>query len=105
MIKTINSNTYSLGGLVGRFLLDNDDLNDYYTPGVYSCRANATADSLKNSPTSIAFKLIVELSTGNGNPSQTLIEYNTGTRYYRQTNRYDGTGWNRWKAFVGTEIS
>lgn len=61
----------------------NADLNDYSAVGNYYCPLNATAATLKNSPTTTAFVMKVALGTGNGYPQQELITYDTGRRYTR----------------------
>lgn len=103
--NALNSKKYELGATLGNFLNNNDDLNQFYTPGTFACKTNVTAASLGNCPTTSAFKLIVEFATGNGTPCQTIIEYNTGTRYYRYTTKADGTGWSPWYKFEGTRVS
>lgn len=104
-LAALNSKKYELGSTPGNFLNNNDDLNQFYTPGNFACKTNVTASSLSNCPTTSAFKLIVEYATGNGTPCQTIIEYNTGTRYYRYTTKADGTGWSPWYKFEGTRVS
>lgn len=59
------------------------DLNSYKETGNYYCPYNVVVETLKNCPIGNAFTMKIELSTGNGYPSQTLRDHGTGFIYYR----------------------
>jgi len=68
------------------------DLNDYLTIGMFYCGMNATAATLLNSPSVLAFSLLIEKHAG---IKQTLTEYSTsGAKTYTR-NYYNGT-WGTW---------
>ena len=95
----------SLGN--GTAIPNTADLNTYTTLGNYHCAQTADARKIKHVPgfntstllnTSFsAFTMKVGYGTGTGYPCQTIIQYDTGVRYYRvQSN---GT-WGDWKEFA-----
>ena len=81
------------------------DLNSYTTPGFYSCPASATAATLTNAPTNIAFGMIVYQTSGT---CQELREYatvkNGGQRKWFRS-LYSGT-WGSWYLMydAGTDL-
>ncbi|WP_339189258.1 pyocin knob domain-containing protein [Paenibacillus sp. FSL R5-0490] len=69
------------------------DLNSYITEGEYYCPANATVETLLNSPTGEAFHLTVEPHAG---VLQTLTTFQPGNLEVFQRNYYFGWGpWNK----------
>ncbi|RPK24173.1 pyocin knob domain-containing protein [Paenibacillus xylanexedens] len=68
------------------------DLNSYITEGEYYCPANATVETLLNSPTGEAFHLTVEPHAG---VLQTLTTFQPGNLEVFQRNYY--FGWGAWK--------
>lgn len=73
----------------------NEDLNTYNTIGFYTCTSNFIAGTIQNSPTNIAFSLLVEKAAG---PVQTLKEYSTnGTAriFWRTQDEFSGA-WGAW---------
>lgn len=70
----------------------NSNLNNYTDEGWYRCRANASAATLENCPTSNAFSLEVAVHAG---ISQTLTEYMTNSPKIYCRNMY-GDAWGAW---------
>ena len=68
------------------------DMNNYKTPGFYSCPASAVATTIANCPTAIAFALLVENAAG---AVQTVTEYTTNTSAKTWRRHYYGT-WGAW---------
>ena len=70
----------------------NTDMGAYITPGFYQCNASATAATLTNCPTTVAFSMIVSQTAGF---TQTIREY--GTTYNKSWFRslYNGV-WGSW---------
>ncbi|MFD2329108.1 pyocin knob domain-containing protein [Cohnella sp. GCM10020058] len=79
------------------------NLNDIQTPGFYYCPANATVATLANTPTAMAFSLLVERHAGT---KQTLTAYpadTTSRTWYR--NYYSGT-WGPWtRIWTGNDLT
>ncbi|MDQ0658747.1 pyocin knob domain-containing protein [Paenibacillus sp. W2I17] len=70
-----------------------EDLNTYMEEGNYYCPANATVETLLNSPTEEAFHLTVEPHAG---VLQTLTTFQPGNLEVYQRNYYFGWGpWNK----------
>ncbi|APO43352.1 hypothetical protein BS614_04300 [Paenibacillus xylanexedens] len=69
-----------------------EDLNTYMEEGNYYCPANATVETLLNSPTGEAFHLTVEPHAG---VLQTLTTFQPGNLEVYQRNYY--FGWGPWK--------
>ncbi|MDT9719116.1 pyocin knob domain-containing protein [Paenibacillus sp. ClWae2A] len=69
-----------------------EDLNTYMEEGNYYCPANATVETLLNSPTGEAFHLTVEPHAG---VLQTLTTFQPGNLEVFQRNYY--FGWGAWK--------
>lgn len=65
---------------------DNEDVNNFMTPGLYICSGNATAQSLSNCPTALAFRLYVLPATSGAYLTQIYIAIagDIFIRYYRQ---------------------
>lgn len=74
------------------YIQENADLNDYTTPGMYYCGANAVVQTMSNCPTTQAFALLVEHHAG---AKQTLTEYGTANPRIYIRNYYNGT-WGSW---------
>ncbi len=74
----------------------NSDLNDYLTPGIYTCRSSSAAKTLLNCPhTSSNFKLIVNQNTGNTtsfNGYQMIA--GTAAKTFNPCIYYRGIAWN-----------
>lgn len=77
----------------------NADLNDYVSPGMYFCSANA--QNVANiPPDSItgAFSLLVEYSGAYGNGcKQTFTEHNPGITYIRRMSDISAGHWSAWE--------
>lgn len=93
----------SLSG--GTYISDSSDLNDYKTVGNYHCSGDANAATLSNCPTTHAFRMYVGYATGNTSyVYQELIDWVTGTRYYRQA-LASGNRWSNWdKSYDTTNL-
>lgn len=77
----------------------NANLNDYQTPGNYYCAANATVETMSNTPSDYAFNLEVRAAAG---VIQIFREY--GYNSYRRDfirGYYNGT-WTAWKELAVT---
>lgn len=94
----------SLSG--GTYIPDASDLNNYKTVGNYHCSGDANAATLSNCPTTHAFRMYVGYATGNTSyVYQELIDWVTGTRYYRQT-LASSNSWSNWdKTYDTTNLS
>lgn len=83
----------------GILIQNNADLNDYLTPGNYYCPGSAAAKTLINCPCDDAFIMKVELGTGTQYPTQTIVEFNTGRRFFRVF-VMDAHSWRGWVSYV-----
>lgn len=84
----------SLSG--GTEIPNNADLNTYKTQGNYHCLGDATAQTLSNCPVTNAFRMKVGHPTGGGSYTyQEIVNWNTGTRYYRQC-LTSSNSWTEW---------
>lgn len=88
---------YQTGGVNARFnslyIGEGADLNNYTTPGMYYCPANATVTTLLNCPTGgNAFSLLVEQHAGT---KQTITRYATNDISTWVRNKYS-TSWGSW---------
>ena len=72
---------------------ENSDLNDYTTPGLYSCWANATVATIANVPNTAAFSLVVLQTAG---VIQIFREYGYGFNANEYTRRYYNGTWTSW---------
>ena len=72
---------------------ENSDLNDYTTPGLYSCWANATVATIANVPNTAAFSLVVLQTAG---VIQIFREYGYGSNANEYTRRYYNGTWTSW---------
>ena len=72
---------------------DNSDLNDYTTPGLYFCPANATVQTLANVPVTGAFSLEILQAAG---VIQILREYGYSSNANEFTRRYYNGSWTTW---------
>lgn len=74
----------------------NANLNNYKNAGFYGCRLSATAETVSNTPTTVAFSLVV-LNAGNESiVTQLLSEFNTpaGSKLYIR--RCYNNSWGGW---------
>ena len=72
---------------------ENSDLNDYTTPGLYYCPANATVQTLANVPVTGAFSLEILQAAG---VIQILREYGYSSNANEYTRRYYNGSWTTW---------
>ena len=72
---------------------ENSDLNDYTTPGLYFCPANATVQTLANVPVTGAFSLAILQAAG---VIQILREYGYSSNANEYTRRYYNGSWTTW---------
>lgn len=90
---------YLLGVAPDAFVIaEGADLDTITVPGTYSCRTPAVGNTLKNSPVSTAFKLMVD-NTNAYNAAvlrQVIVEYWSGTEYVR-TSTNGGVSWDNWR--------
>lgn len=76
----------------------NSDLNSYTDPGWYYCPASATAATLSNCPTAMAFTMVVTRHAGY---NQLLIEYMPSSYKIYTRNYYNNT-WGSWQRVYTT---
>lgn len=93
------TNYYLLKG--GISISEDADLNNYKTPGNYYCNSNIIAKTLKNCPCKNAFVMKVEYGTGTNYPTQTIVQFNTGNKFFRLF-QYDVDTWKNWTSYVIT---
>lgn len=91
------SNCYVLSG--GTLIQNNANLNDFFTPGNYYCPGSVAAQTLINCPCNNAFIMKVELGTGREYPTQTIVEFNTGRRFFRVF-VIDTHSWRDWISYI-----
>ena len=72
---------------------ENSDLDDYTTPGLYFCPANATVATIANVPNTAAFSLVVLQTAG---VIQIFREYGYGLNANEYTRRYYNGTWTSW---------
>ena len=77
----------------------NADLNNYTDEGFFYVPASATAATILNCPTAIAFSLQVVKNAG---VTQTVIEYETNNWSVYQRNQYQTT-WSAWRRIAFTD--
>ena len=106
---------YSALNIGNTNILENDDLNNYLTPGVYTCMSSTIANTLANCPhIGSNFKLIVNKNRGN---NDTFYGYQmiVGTKggnpvtdvcvYYRGISMYDNAYvFSKWKIMSGSTV-
>ena len=106
---------YSALNIGNTNILENDDLNNYLTPGVYTCMSSTIANTLANCPhIGSNFKLIVNKNRGN---NDTFYGYQmiVGTKggnpvtdvcvYYRGISMYDNACvFSKWKIMSGSTV-
>jgi hypothetical protein len=89
-----NNSVPTLLGGFGQAISSNADINTavYLTPGNYVCSLNDTAKSLKNTPTSVAFKMSVS------NCLDSLVNVQSGSWVYliREIIDYNGQKWTQY---------
>ena len=102
-VELINDNNLYKKGIVlagGTVIPSNADLDTYKIPGNYYCDSNVVGATIINSPTSTAFKIIVDYASGTGYVRQTYIPLLTDV-YPICTRRLQDTGeWTAWKRFI-----
>ncbi|MDD6005668.1 MAG: pyocin knob domain-containing protein, partial [Firmicutes bacterium] len=95
-------NNYSYLGNRATRIQKNDDLNNYITPGIYTCSSVDIAKTLLNLPTGIdsSFRLEVIMNTGDEINLYGSQEMRTNSnKNFIRTIRGTG-GWTDWKEFV-----
>lgn len=83
------------------------DLNTYKKPGNYATRTGGIVPTIINAPNNVseAFNLyVIPTLDGPSFISQYLVEYISGTTYYRDY-RVNGSKWNPWKLLYPTPSS
>ena len=97
--KKTELNNYSYLGSNATRILENDDLNNYITPGIYTCSSISIAKTILNLPTGIdsSFRLEVIINTGDGTNLYGSQELRTNSnKIFIRTIR--GTdGWTAWQ--------
>lgn len=89
---------------IGTAIQSNADLNDFTTPGVYTCATVAIAGTLTHSPTTTsAFRLDVKYLNNSNRIRQELYPLRSDSAHYVRT--YTSSGWGNWYMFEGTEIT
>ncbi|AUJ86835.1 pyocin knob domain-containing protein [Enterococcus sp. CR-Ec1] len=77
----------------------NSDLNDYYSHGFYGCTSSQNALTLLNSPTTVAFTLLVMNTSSTSIATQILSEYGVGAGsklYIRRRYAAGSQVWGNW---------
>ena len=114
--KSVYDNSLTKGISDGnKTIPSNSDLNDYLTPGIYTCRSSSAAKTLLNCPhTSSNFKMIVNQNTGSAtsfNGYQMIA--GTSAKTFNPCIYYRGIAWNGtsdciyspWKKVCTTSVS
>lgn len=93
-VLDIGFETMFSGGIRPIGIPSGSNLNNYQTPGFYSCRSSATAATLSNCPTGgIAFGMRVEQTSG---VIQTIHTFpSSGWRMFKRSYYFE-TGWGPW---------
>lgn len=84
-------------GIVPIEISEETDLNTLTTPGLYRCRLSATAATLVNSPTEIAFMLEV---LPNNSVTQRITEYRASELPRSFMRNYYNSAWSVWYEYV-----
>lgn len=92
----IDTNTYLLSG--GNSIPNNTDLNNILDIGSYYCENIYKTATLTNCPTTSAFTMKVEHSTGVSYVCQTIRDFANGDEYYRFKNE------NKWEQWHKTSV-
>lgn len=85
----------------GTTINQNDDLNDYTTPGVYTA-VLATAQTLSNTPCQAGFKLVVMQGYSSNYISQFIFRGNTNQWWYRSYSYINEPIWTDWCSYLPT---
>lgn len=95
---TIDSNLNKATTFVPTEITASSDLNTYTTSGIYKCSTDANASTITNSPTDLAFSLLVETHSG---VKQTVTDRDTASPkvYVRNKN---GDTWGSWARVYST---
>lgn len=87
------------------YIPENDDLDNYKTPGCYSCASGTVANTISNSPFSSSYILFVYRTDGTdgeySNRMQYALRYD-GTWKHRRTS---GSGWTSWTQLKFTDTT
>lgn len=108
----LSGNTYNLKDADARealgkyFALDGgtvipsgDDLDDYKTPGTYTCASVSAASGIANTPLNVAFRMVV-MRVNSGTTTARLFQIvfpNGFVRFYLRY--YGGSSWSTWRLF------
>lgn len=95
-IKIAANNLMVKSLYAGVLIPANSDLNNYTTPGNYTCNKSADVPSLSNCPVAVAFGLTVYYVLNASYLKQEINEYNSETRYERHC--INGT-WGEWRVY------
>ena len=102
-LSTSNVNNLIQSAFKGQTIEAQSNLNNFLTPGIYKCTTNNTAQTLTNSPTTLAFNLIV-LEHAQDSVRQILIINDTndnGNKIFTR-NYYDYmSNWSNWTQIYG----
>lgn len=85
----------------GSALKQDDDLNDYITPGVYTA-VLATAQTVKNTPCKVGFKLVVIQGYSSNYISQFVFRGNANQWWYRSYSYVNEPVWTDWHSYLPT---
>lgn len=88
----------------GTAINENDDLNDYTTPGVYTA-VLSTAQTLSNTPCKVGFKLIVMRGYSSNYISQFIFRGNANRWWYRSYSYVSEPIWTDWHSYLPSTAS
>ena len=96
----VKSNFFAINFNLYNLIQENDDLNNYTTPGIYTCKSNAISKTILNNPTKEAFTLITINSIKSNNYFQFYMRFIGHSIYIRES--YDNE-WTNWVKIATTD--
>ena len=88
---------------VGVQIPANDDMDNYYTPGIYYVGSAANAATISNTPVSLAARVEIVPLWGTGRMLQRYITADSGVPIY-YIRRYQNGVWTGWYKFEGVAV-
>ena len=82
----------------GTVIPSGDDLDDYKTPGTYTCAFSPVASGIANTPINVAFRMVVmRVISGTTARLFQIVFTNGHVRFYLRY--YGGSSWGGWRRF------
>lgn len=88
---------------VGVMIPEYDDMNNYFTPGIYYVGSAANATNIDNTPVNLAARVEIVPLWGTGRALQRYITADSGIPIY-YVRRYQNGVWSGWYKFEGVAV-